>query len=235
MTQGILIAIEGIDGAGKTTQVQLIREFLEAHGQQCVTSKEPTDGQWGRAIRATAASGRLPLEDELELFVKDRKEHIAQLINPALNDDKIVILDRYFYSTIAYQGSRGAAWKRGEQMMDFALVPDATIILDAETGITLDRIRDGRGEQPNEFEKQSSLDLCRKVFRSLGHRPEVHFVDATNSVENVQASILQILLDGPLKAKRCGKQYGCDGLYCSLRQSSTCQWALLQEAAPQRI
>lgn len=227
MNQGILIAIEGIDGAGKTTQVDLLRRFLEDHNQACVTSKEPTDGPWGKKIRATASTGRLPLADELQLFVNDRQEHIKTLISPALQAGKIVILDRYFYSTIAYQGSRGADWRAVEEMMRFAPVPDATLILDAEPDMTLRRITNDRGDEPNEFEKHGSLSECRNVFLELRTRPEVHLIDATRSVDDVQRQIMDVLLDGVLMSKRCGKSYGCDGHYCSLRATNSCQWALM--------
>src|SRR4051794_35061604 len=105
---GIFIVVDGIDGAGKTTQVQLIGDALEAAGEVVVRSKEPTNGPWGQKLRASAANGRLPLDAELRAFVEDRKEHVASVIRPAMDDGKIVIVDRYFYSTIAYQGSRGA-------------------------------------------------------------------------------------------------------------------------------
>ncbi len=231
MSNGILIAVEGIDGAGKTTQVELLRQFLQQHEQACVSSKEPTDGQWGRMIRATAATGRLPLDEELSLFIRDRKEHIETLIAPSLAAGKIVILDRYFYSTIAYQGSRGARWQDVENLMTFAPVPDVTLILDADPDVTLGRITSHRGEQPNEFEKHESLQACRNVFNALAHRPEVHMIDATKSQYDVQRQIMDVLLKGVLRSKRCGKSYGCDGDYCSLRQANVCQWANLSEAA----
>ena len=107
---GTLIAMEGIDGAGKTTQVDLLVEFLRSAGVRVVRSKEPTDGPWGKKIRHSAANGRMTLEQEIEAFVDDRKEHVQNVIAPALNDGQTVVLDRYFYSTIAYQGSMVAMW-----------------------------------------------------------------------------------------------------------------------------
>jgi dTMP kinase len=103
----ILIAIEGIDGAGKTTQVQMLREALERIGEHPVASKEPTNGRWGKLIKESATTGRLSIEDELNAFLHDRTEHVDSLVSPELNKGGIVILDRYFYSSIAYQGSRG--------------------------------------------------------------------------------------------------------------------------------
>lgn len=95
-TDGILIAVDGIDGAGKTTQVELLREAFEAAGETVTASKEPTNGPWGRLVRESAQSGRLGLADELHAFLEDRKEHVEELVKPALARGEIVILDRYF-------------------------------------------------------------------------------------------------------------------------------------------
>ena len=76
--------MEGIDGAGKTTQVALLAASLRELGKDVVTSKEPTNGPWGRKIRQSAISGRMNLEDELKAFVEDRKEHLRDLIEPRL-------------------------------------------------------------------------------------------------------------------------------------------------------
>src|SRR5207253_402183 len=103
---GILIAIEGIDGAGKTTQVARLCKALEAVGETVVRSKEPTNGPHGRRVRESAQNGRLDPHEELATFLDDRREHVATVIGPALGRGEIVILDRYFYSTIAYQGPR---------------------------------------------------------------------------------------------------------------------------------
>jgi dTMP kinase len=102
---GFLLVIEGVDGAGKSTVVQKLLEHCRERAIPCVASKEPTDGAWGRRLRESAQSGRLSLEEELELFLKDRAEHVEQLIRPALEAGKVVILDRYYLSTAAYQGA----------------------------------------------------------------------------------------------------------------------------------
>src|SRR5688572_19594551 len=85
---GILVAVEGIDGAGKTTQVRMLEERLRLAGMDVVASKEPTDGKWGRKVRQSATTGRLPLEEETEAFVEDRKEHVANLVVPSLEAGK---------------------------------------------------------------------------------------------------------------------------------------------------
>lgn len=127
--RGILVAIEGIDGAGKTTQVAMLRDALTSAGEVPVVSKEPTNGKWGRVIRESASAGRLPPDDELAAFVNDRTEHVASVVAPALHDGRVVILDRYFYSSIAYQGSRGASVEHVKALMEGKFpIPDAVFI-----------------------------------------------------------------------------------------------------------
>src|SRR5262245_60816806 len=104
---GILVAIEGIDGAGKTTQAEMIEQRLATAGFEVIRAKEPTAGRYGQQLRDSATSGRLPPEQELELFLADRREHVVTTIQPALEAGKVVILDRYYFSMAAYQGARG--------------------------------------------------------------------------------------------------------------------------------
>ena len=104
---GLFIVLEGIDGTGKSTQTQRLATYFSALGWEVVLSREPTDGPWGKKLRESATTGRLEPEQELEYFLLDRKEHVENLILPSLKDDKVVILDRYYFSTMAYQGCRG--------------------------------------------------------------------------------------------------------------------------------
>ena len=234
--RGILLAIEGIDGAGKTTQVNHLAALLRSVGEDVVQSKEPTDGKWGTQIRQSAAIERLPLERELELFVKDRQEHVAKLILPSLEQGKIVILDRYFYSTIAYQGSRGASTEEVENAMSFAPVPDMVFFLDAPPEVTLYRISNGRNEQPNAFEQQESLAQCADVFRNLAQtHEEIYRIDATKSEDAVQQEICDLLCKHALQHKRCAKSTGCDVDYCSFRLAGDCPWWELKGRIAQAV
>jgi dTMP kinase len=225
---GLLIAFEGIDGAGKTTQVGLLEQFFRDAEAPCQRSKEPTDGPWGRKIRASASNGRMSLSDELHALTEDRKEHIAKLISPALARGDAVILDRYFYSTIAYQGTAGGSADRiASQMFDIALTPDVVILIDVPPEIGLLRIQHGRKETPNRFEEMESLRKARAVFRSLADKyPNVLLVDGTQNVESVRREIMHALINGALKKRYCAKSYGCDDPFtCSPRILGTCLWA----------
>lgn len=161
---GILVAIEGIDGAGKSTQVGLISRRLAAIGLPVVCSREPTDGPHGRRLRESALTGRLSAAEELETFIADRREHVMNVIRPALIEGKVVLLDRYYFSTAAYQGIRGLDWRAiVAQNEEFAPEPDILVILKvaAADGFSRVRVRDGR---PNHFEAEGDLLRSDAIF-----------------------------------------------------------------------
>lgn len=223
---GILIAIDGIDGAGKTTQVHLLKEAFERIGETVVISKEPTDGEWGQRLRDSALTGRLPFDEELDLFIRDRQDHLARKIIPALNARNIVILDRYFYSTIAYQG---ILVQHHESIMERiradVVEPDAAFWLDLPANLAVNRVtaRDGK---PNLFERQEDLARAGEIFRSIAEADRVlHRLDATMSPPLLHQAIIQQLKSGALKTKRCAKSYGCeDPVFCIPRNTGTCEW-----------
>lgn len=190
---GLFIVLEGIDGTGKSTQARWLAEWLREQGREVIASREPTDGPWGAKIRATAATGRLSPEDELTYFLNDRREHVEQLIAPALAAGKVVILDRYYFSTMAYQGSRGvdpAEIRRQNEA--FAPVPDLLFLLDLDVETALSRIG-GRGDTANEFEKADSLAKCREVFLGLAGEPFVHVISTDEKPEAVQDRLRQVV------------------------------------------
>jgi dTMP kinase len=232
---GLLIAFEGIDGAGKTTQATILAKYLESFGVQVVSSKEPTNGPWGKAIRESATSRRMPLSEELRHFIEDRKEHVRELIAPALAKGKTVILDRYFYSTVAYQGARGNGVEQLiADMLEIAPVPDAVILLDIDPEIGRSRISNGRNETPNKFEQLSNLKKAREIFLRLAKsRTEVILIDGSRDIEATTKAIHSALIDTAFKKFFCAKNYGCDDpLYCEPRQSGTCTWARMKGYGP---
>lgn len=189
---GVFLVVEGIDGAGKTTQVAKLAETLRQAGLDVVTSREPTDGPWGKAIRESAITGRLSPDDELEHFVRDRREHVDTLIVPALEAGKVVILDRYYYSTIAYQGERGfdVDWLEGH-VREGNPVPDRVLFLDLPTERGLERIVGGRGESPDQFEGADSLERIRGIFhRLLAREPVMVRIESRPTVDETHAAVL---------------------------------------------
>jgi dTMP kinase len=229
--RSILVAVEGIDGAGKTTQVELLREALARVGEQPIVSKEPTNGPWGKIIKESASTGRLTPQKELEAFINDRTEHVKSLVLPSLNDGRIVILDRYFYSTIAYQGSRGVNVEQVRSTMEARFpIPDAVFILDIDPVLSVHRIAHSRGETPNHFEERGNLARARELFQGLSGST-IHHVDGAMSREAVHDRIIELFIDGALKMKRCAKEYGCDDPFnCSYRITGTCEWVKLARA-----
>ncbi len=185
----MFIVLEGIDGTGKSTQCQLLADWFRTQGREVVTSREPTDGPWGTKLRQSAATGRLSPEDELDYFLKDRSQHVEERIKPSLAAGKIVILDRYYFSTMAYQGSRGFNPAEIRQKNEaFAPVPDHLFILDIDVDTALSRIG-SRGDTANEFEQRESLQKCRDIFLSLTGEPFVHLIDSHGSLDEVQQAI----------------------------------------------
>ncbi|HYH95388.1 dTMP kinase [Hyalangium sp.] len=202
---GFLLAIEGIDGAGKTTQAGLLSARLTEAGIDVVRTKEPTDGPWGRKIRASAFEGRLSPSEELDYFIRDRREHVETLLKPSLREGKLVIVDRYYFSTIAYQGARGmdpeALLKLNE---DFAPTPNLLVLLTVDPKIGLQRIRK-RGDKANHFETETSLRKVASIFEQLSFS-YLHRVNANLPPEDIAAGILDRLYSGPLST--CDSQTG---------------------------
>ena len=148
--RGKLIAFEGIDGCGKSTQLELLATALEALGHSVVTTREPTDGEHGRRIRAMARSGkRVAPEQELAWFVLDRREHVSTVVEPALAAGSMILTDRYTLSSVAYQGARGldASTILSDGEAQFPL-PDLAVLveIDPEEGLARVKARGGVAE-----------------------------------------------------------------------------------------
>jgi dTMP kinase len=191
---GLLVVFEGIDGAGKSTQIRRLGLLCAALGLECISSREPTYGQYGKQLRDSAAHGRLSRAEEHRLLLLDRREHIDSLIRPALARSAVVLLDRYYYSSIAYQaGPELSAEQIRADNEAFALPPDLLLILDLPPETGLARI-DARGDQPNAFEALATLQHCREVYRSFAGLPQARLIDATRDLDEVSAQASAQLL-----------------------------------------
>jgi dTMP kinase len=199
LPHGVLLAFEGIDGSGKSTQARLFADWAEARGLEVVRTREPTNGPWGRKIREARFTARMSPEDELAAFLADRKEHVETLIKPALARGALVIIDRYYYSTVAYQGARGLdpqallATNRA-----FAPKPDLVLLVDVDPKQSLERIH-ARGEGQDLFENLEALTKVRAIFRSLVE-PHVALIDGARAPEVVFEDVKARILAGPLKS-----------------------------------
>lgn len=190
---GLFIVIEGIDGTGKSTQARRLGDWFTEKGREVVLSREPTDGPWGKKLRESASTGRLSPEDELQYFLNDRRQHVEEKIKPALAAGKVVILDRYYFSTMAYQGARGFDPAEIRRLNEaFAPIPDLLLILDLDVDTAHQRIGH-RGDSTNEFEKRESLEKCREIFLSLKGESFVHLIDSNGDLEDVSGRILDVV------------------------------------------
>ncbi len=190
---GFLIAIEGIDGSGKTTQAHLVQDALQKVLQPrkiaACRTKEPTLSHWGQILRDSALTGRLSVDEELEAFIKDRRQHVEETINPELKDGNVVICDRYYFSSMAYQGTDGVSpdviAQRNEE---FAPEPDLLVVLDIDPQIGLQRIKT-RSDRADYFKKNKTLHKARGIFLRI-EKPYLLKLDATKKPEELRDLIL---------------------------------------------
>ena len=195
LNRGFFIALEGLDGAGKSTQVRLLSEALAELGLEPLALKEPTDGVWGQKIREMARQGRQGLspEEELELFVRDRAENVAQNIAPALLAGRPVIADRYILSNIAYQSALGLSEGRIQKANAAFPWPDLTVILNTPVETGLARIASGREGGPDiAFENRDYLSRVKEVF-DRQHFPGLIRVDGQGEPQSITGQIVAAL------------------------------------------
>lgn len=194
LNRGVLVAVEGIDGAGKTTQAEILYRNLVERGYKAILLHEPTDSIPGRMIKESAINGRHDPEQELEYFIQDREQDVEKNIRPALKHNMIVIMDRYYFSTIAYQGARGIDIAMIKELNEkFAPRPDLTIVLDLAPTIGLSRIKRRRNNTPNHFERERYLTKVRGIFSSITD-PSIQIIDGAPEVNEISREILNMVL-----------------------------------------
>lgn len=197
-TQGKFITVEGIEGVGKSTNIEFIRNILEAADKQVVITREPGGTPVGEEIRNLLLdnrNGAMSNDTELLLMFAARAEHLAHVIRPALDEGKYVLCDRFTDATYAYQGGgRDIPFGRIailEELVQDGLRPDLTLLLDLPVATGMQRA--GQRSQADRFEQeqQTFFMRVRNTYLSLADREteRIRIVDASESLEDVQVRI----------------------------------------------
>ena len=196
LKKGVLIVFEGIDGAGKSTQARLLYKRLTKARFDVDLSKEPTEGTWGKKLRKLIEEGRgdVDPQEELEWFIKDRFQHVEEIIKPGLENNKIIILDRYYFSTIAYQGALGVDPREIEKRNnEFAPEPNLLFLIEIPPGAGIKRIIESRGKETDSFEKESYLLRVGQIFHSLD-RPFLYRLSGEEPVQKLSDQTWEITM-----------------------------------------
>jgi len=190
LARGVLIVFEGIDGTGKSTQCSLLANSLSEKQVPNIALAEPTRGTWGMKIRRLLSEGRQDItpQEELSWFVNDRKEDIETNILPALQKNKVVIMDRYYFSTAAYQGALGLDPDQIRlENEKFAPIPDRVLIFLNSAEACLERIESSR-DQKSAFEKLDYLKNVQDIFKRF-NGPNIRFIESVGSISDVHKKV----------------------------------------------
>lgn len=198
MASGLFISLEGIDGVGKSTQSDLLEEFLRAQGREVVRTFEPGGTELGQEIRHLLLhrKGDVAPRAEALLYAADRAHHVASKIRPALERGEVVMTDRYLDSSVAYQGvGRALSAEDVRAISMFAvegLLPDLTILLDLEAAAAAAR-RNTTGEAPDRLkrEKVEFFEAVRQAFLDMAAAEPNRWlvIDARQTVDEMQSQI----------------------------------------------
>ncbi|MBT8496082.1 MAG: dTMP kinase [Deltaproteobacteria bacterium] len=167
MSRGRLVAVEGIDGSGTTTLVASLRQRLAGAGHEVHTTREPSDGPVGRLLREMLAGRHQPVDNTTLglLFAADRADHVQREVEPALAVGKLVLSDRWYHSSLAYQGEGEArAWVR--ELNRHAPAPDLTLFVEVSPREAARR-REGRDDQPEIFDALATQTRVARGYREV--------------------------------------------------------------------
>jgi dTMP kinase len=191
--RGFFICVEGLDGCGKTTQAKILVRKLRKMGYNTVYTAEPSRGKIGRFIKRYCLHGGRRVSSIVEalLFAADRYEHVESEIIPALKDGKIVVSDRYMYSSLAYQGAAGLSLDWIRRVNEHAVTPNLAIFIDVEPDTVIQRLKPKKSVMEN-LETQHKV---REVYMKFVENGELVKVDGNRSKEKVAEEILSIVLN----------------------------------------
>ena len=197
---GKFITFEGIDGAGKSSHVEWLAEWLQAHGKTVRVTREPGGTELGEKLRTLLLNDPMHLETETLLMFAARREHLAQVIEPALARGEWVICDRFSDATYAYQGG-GRGLDRGkflilEQWVHGHVQPDLTLLFDLPLDIARERIAlASRVLDRFEQERADFHERVRQAYleRAHGNPSRIRVVDANHSLEDIRKTLEQIV------------------------------------------
>ena len=191
--KGAFICIEGLDASGKTTQARRLVRELRRKGFKAVYTTEPSPGEIGRFIRTyiLQRKRRVPIAVEALLFAVDRVDHLEQKVKPALQEGKIVVSDRYVYSSLAYQGAAGLDLNWIEEINRSVVTPDLAIYIDVPPEVAVKRIKGKRSV----MERLRVQRKVREVYLKFVEDGRLIRVDGNRSKDEVERDILAIVLD----------------------------------------
>lgn len=196
---GKFITLEGMDGAGKSTHIPTIIQLLQARQLEVVSTREPGGTALGEQLRALLLHEAMHPETETMLMFAARREHIAQVILPALQRGAYVLSDRFTDATYAYQcGAKGVAIEKVAQLETWvqgSLQPDITLLFDVPVEVSLQRLASARA--PDKFEREGALffEKLRASYlaRAALDPARFHIVDANQPLEKVKVLVEDIL------------------------------------------
>ncbi|MCR4368510.1 MAG: dTMP kinase [archaeon] len=202
-SRGFFCVFEGVDGSGKGTVISAVKNFLAAKGvseEKVLLTAEPTSGFYGKKVRellATSPRPDLNAKQFLDLYVADRKEHVEKVILPALLEGKIILCDRYKYSTFVYQSLQGIEVEKIRELHAGMPVPDLAIILDLPVETALERINsDSKRGGVDAFERKDFLEKVRRGFLDLPKvfpGEKISFVDASVPLAKVCEKVCSLI------------------------------------------
>lgn len=199
MTPGKFITLEGVDGAGKSTHIPKIAQFLQARGKQVLLTREPGGTSLGEKLRELLLHESMHPETESLLMFAARREHIEQVIRPALEQGAYVISDRFTDASFAYQcGGRGvSADKIGqlEQWVQGDFQPDLTLLFDVPVAVSTQRLAGARNPDRFEQENAAFFERIRNAYLARANRFPQRFrvIDSGQTIPNIHAELEDIL------------------------------------------